>query len=226
MVAESRWREPQIMSYTDLIDPDNCVCLMIDHNIGFGMGVGSRDRQEVHNGTVALARVCGLYGVPLVVTNNAESQIGGPLFPAFSEVIGDTPVIAREPLTMNSWEDSKVLAAVQKTGRKKLILAGLWTEICVLYPALNAVKDGYDVYVVTDASGGSSAEAHEMALRRMANAGVAMTTWISFACELQRSWDRTKTVPGLAEIIVDHCGNWGDLLGYYSKFAPAARSPG
>ena len=208
------------MSYTELIDQENSVCLMIDHNMGFGMGVGSRDRQELHNGAAALAKVCKLYGVPLVVTNDDDSQIGGPLFPALKEVLAGTPVIVRDPLTMNSWENEPTRAAVEETGRKKLILAGLWTEICVVYPALNAVGAGYDVYVVTDACGGVSAETHEMALRRMANAGVAMTTWISLACELQRSWDRTETVPGLTQIIVEHCGNWGDLVGFYSQFGP------
>jgi len=111
--------------------------------------------------------------------------------------------------TLNAWEDSRVVAAIKKTGRKKLVVAALWTEICLAYPVLSALADDYAVYIVTDASGGVSVEAHERAVERMVQAGATPLTWIGFACELQRDWAREKTVTGIADIMNTHGGTVG-----------------
>ena len=115
---------------------------------------------------------------------------------------------------INSWEDSRIVDAVKKTGRKKLVIAALWTEMCLAMPAIHAMGDGYDVYVVTDASGGVSPEAHDMAIRRLVAAGAQPITWLGMAGELQRDWARAERLGEVAQILFDHAGSSGTVLAW------------
>ncbi len=152
---------------------------------------------------------------------------GGYLIKQLQDVFPDQKPIDRT--FINTWEDERVTAWVKKTGRKKIVMAALWTEICLAMPVIQALGEGYEVYIVTDASGGVSIEAHEMAIQRMVQAGAVPITWSVFGSELQRDWARTSTVPALAQTLVDHMGNVGtsfmweqQLLGTPSEANPNA----
>jgi nicotinamidase-related amidase len=139
-------------------------------------------------------------------------RISGLLIQGRQDVFPEQKPINRT--FIDSWEDSGVIDAVRKTGRKKLIMAALWTEICLAMPAIQALGEGYEVYIVTDASGGVTFEAHDMAVRRMVQAGAVPMTWMAVQGELQRDWARESTVPGLAEILVQHGGGSGVALAW------------
>jgi len=159
------------------------------------------ERRPSSNAYVSLAKIAKVFGVPTILTTVVEER-GGYLLKELQGVFPDQKPINRT--FINTWEDSRVVDAVRATGRKKLIIAGLWTEICVAMPAIQALDDGYAVYVVTDASGGVSREAHDMAVRRMVQAGVVPITSGVVTAELQRDWAREATVGGLAAVMTQH----------------------
>lgn len=189
-----------------LLTPDNCVLLLIDHQPFQFAGLRSHDSQTVINNVVGLAKTAKIFGVPTLLTTVVE-QNGGLLLRQLQAEFPDQKPINRT--FINTWEDDRVVDWVKKTGRNKIIMAGLWTEICIAMPAIHAVGEGYDVYVATDACGGTSVEAHEMAMLRMIQAGVIPITWGVLSAELQRDWARTETTPALAEMLVDNGGNVG-----------------
>ncbi|MEV0894053.1 isochorismatase family protein [Promicromonospora sp. NPDC050262] len=152
-----------------------------------------------------------MFDVPTILTTVIEER-GGNLIQAIQDVFPDQRPINRT--SINTWEDRRVVEAVEKTGRKKLIIAGLWTEICVAMPAIHALADGYDVFVVTDASGGVSAESHDMAVRRMERAGVVPVTWLVVSSEWQRDWAREETANQLGPILFEHGGATGAALAW------------
>jgi nicotinamidase-related amidase len=158
------------------------------------------------NNVVGLAKTARVFGVPTILTTMLEAR-GGLLIPQLQEVFPDQKPIDRA--FINTWEDQRVVAAVQRTGRRKLIIAALWTEICLAMPAIHALADGYEVYVVTDASGGVTAEAHDMAVRRMMQAGCVPITWMAVMGEWQRDWARQGSIPGVAEVLGAHGGGSG-----------------
>src|SRR5437870_10603324 len=147
-----------------LLTPDNCVLILIDHQPFQSAGLRSHDTQTIINNVVGLAKAAKVFGVPTLLTTVLEKQ-GGFIIKPIQDVFPDQKPIDRT--FINTWEDSRVVSAVKKTGRKKLIMAALWSEICLAMPAIQAAGEGYEVYAVTDASGGVSVEAHEMAVRRM-----------------------------------------------------------
>jgi len=189
-----------------LLTPDNCVLLLIDHQPFQFAGLRSHDTQTIINNVVALAKSAKVFGVPTLFTTVVERQ-GGHLLKALQDVFPQQKPIDRTAI--NTWEDVRVVEWVRKTGRKKIVMAALWSEICLAMPAIHALGDGYDVFIVTDASGGVSLEAHEMAIQRMVQAGAVPITWTVLASELQRDWARTDTVPGLVQMLVEHMGNVG-----------------
>jgi nicotinamidase-related amidase len=140
------------------------------------------------------------------LTTVLERQ-GGYVLKQLQDVFPEQKPIDRT--FINTWEDTRVVEWVKSTGRKKIVMAALWTEICLAMPVINAIGDGYEVYIVTDASGGVSVEAHEMAVQRMVQAGAVPITWTVMASELQRDWARTATAPALAQMLVEHMGNVG-----------------
>jgi nicotinamidase-related amidase len=194
-----------------LLTPDESVLVLIDHQPFQFANLHSHEPTMVINNVVGLAKMAKVYGVPTILTTVIEER-GGKLIQALQDVFPDQTPINRTAI--NTWEDRRVVEAVEKTGRKKLIIAGLWTEICVAMPALHALAEGYDVYVVADASGGVSAEAHDLALRRMERAGVTAVTWLVVSSEWQRDWAREETANQLGPILFEHGGATGVALAW------------
>ena len=189
-----------------LLTPDNCALLLIDHQpFQFGT-LGSANSQLVLNNVIGLAKTAKVFKVPTLLTSVVEER-GGYIVKGLTDVFPEQTPINRTYI--NAWEDTRVVDWVKKTGRKKIVIAGLWTEVCVAMPALQAAGEGYEVYVVTDASAGVSVEAHEMAIQRMIMGGVVPITFNAFQAELQRDWARTATVSQLVPILVEHMGNIG-----------------
>ncbi len=186
-----------------LLTPDNCMLILIDHQPFQVAGLRSHDTQTMINNVVGLTKSAKVFGVPTLFTTVLEKQ-GGYLLKPIQDVFPDQKPIDRT--FINTWEDARVVEWVKKTGRKKIVMAALWTEICLAMPAIQALGDGYEVYIVTDASGGVSVEAHEMAIQRMIQAGAIPITWMVFGSELQRDWARTNTAPAIAQMLVEHAG--------------------
>ncbi|MDY8108707.1 hydrolase [Fulvimarina sp. 2208YS6-2-32] len=189
-----------------LLRPEDSVIVLIDHQPYQLTNLNSHDPQMAVNNTVALVKTAKAFGVPTILTSVIAKQ-GGLIFPNVTYVFPDQEVLDRT--FINTWEDRSVVDAVMATGRKQLIIAGLFTEICVAMPAIQALGEGWDVTVITDASGGTSVEAHEVAIQRMIAAGANMMTWMALASEWQRDWARTESLPGLVEVIKQHGGASG-----------------
>src|SRR5216684_335369 len=187
-----------------LLTPENCAVLLIDHQPSQLANVNSHDPTMVINNVTALAKTAKAFGVPTILTT-INVKRGGELFKQVQAVFPDQKPIDRT--FINSWEDRRVVEAVKNTGRKKLVIAALWSEMCLAQPAIHAMGDGYDVYAVTDASGGVSPEAHDMAIRRVVAAGAQPITWLGMAGELQRDWARTERLGAVAQILFDHGDN-------------------
>jgi nicotinamidase-related amidase len=191
---------------TALLAPKDCVLVLIDHQPFQFANLHSHEPTMIMNNVVGLAKTAKVFGVPTILTTVLEVR-GGLLIKALQDVFPDQKPIHRT--FINAWEDSRVVDIVKKTGRMKVIMAALWTEICLAMPVIQALGEGYEVYIVTDASGGITLEAHEMAVRRMVQAGADPMTWIAVLGELQRDWARESTVQGVAEIFVQHGGDTG-----------------
>ncbi|MFB7905996.1 hydrolase [Kitasatospora sp. NPDC056076] len=191
----------------DLLTPDNAVVLFVDHQPQMFFGTGSGDRTAIINATVGLAKAARAFDVPAVLTTVAAESFSGPLLPQLGAVFPEAKILDRT--SMNAWEDEAVVEAVKATGRGKVVIAGLWTEVCLVLPVLSMIEQGYEVYVVTDASGGVSPEAHEHAIQRMTQAGAVPVTWVQVLLELQRDWARTETYGAVMEIVKEHAGAYG-----------------
>jgi nicotinamidase-related amidase len=185
-----------------LLSPGESVVALIDYQPQMFFGVGSHDRQSVLNNAVTLAKAASLFNVPVVLSTVAAKAFSGDLLPEIQAVFPDEKPIDRT--TMNSWEDKRFKSAVTGFGRNKLVVAGLWTEVCICFPALDAIEEGYDVHVPTDACGDISAEAHERAVQRAIQAGVVPMTALQVMFEWQRDWARTETYDGCMEILKAH----------------------
>src|SRR5918998_3188599 len=192
-----------------LLTPDESVLILIDHQPFQFANLHSHEPMMVVNNVVGLAKAAKIFNVPTILTTVLEDR-GGKLIKELQDLFPEQQPIDRT--WINTWEDGRVVDAVKKTGRTKLVMAALWTEICLAMPVIQAAGEGYDVYAVTDASGGVSVEAHEMAIQRMVQAGVMPITWGVFGSELQRDWARTDTVPAFGQILFDHWGNVGTSL--------------
>jgi nicotinamidase-related amidase len=184
-----------------LITPQNAVFVLIDYQPEQLAAVRSMDHELLLENAVSTVRTVKTFGVPVVhsTVNVASGQVE-PTLPELAELLEDDPPLDRT--TVNSWEDTEFLQAVHATGRRKLILCALWTEVCMAFAALDALRDGYEVYPVVDAIGGTSLEAHRAGLERVLQAGAQPISWVSLACELQRDWARVRTVPAVVEIVL------------------------
>jgi nicotinamidase-related amidase len=189
-----------------LLTPENSALILIDHQPFQFAGLRSHDSQTIINNVVGLAKTAKVFDVPTLLTTVVEER-GGYLIKQLQDVFPEQKPINRT--FINAWEDKRVVDWVKRTGRKKIVIAALWTEICLAFPAIQAAGEGYDVYAVTDASGGVSVEAHEMAIHRMMQAGVTPITWNVLAAELQRDWARIETVAGVGQALMEHAGNIG-----------------
>ena len=190
-----------------LLTPSNHTLILIDHQPQMAFATRSIDVAELRNNVTGLAKSAKAFNVPVILTTVAEKSFSGPVFPELQAALGGQKAIDRT--TMNTWEDQRVVDEVKKIGRRKLVIASLWTEVCLLEPALSAIDEGYDVYIVTDASGGVSKEAHDMAVQRMVQAGAHPVTWVQYLLELQRDWGRGETYQPVMDIVVQHGGGYG-----------------
>jgi nicotinamidase-related amidase len=189
-----------------LLTPEESVLLLVDHQ-GFQFAnTHSHEPQLIVNNVVALAKTAKVFGVPTILTTVLEER-GGYIIKGIQDVFPDEKPINRT--LINAWQDQRFVDAVKKTGRKKLVIAALWTEVCLAMPALQARGEGYDVFAVTDASGGVSAEAHAMGMQRMIQAGIKPITWLAVLCEWQRDWARQETFSALGAILLEHGGGSG-----------------
>lgn len=195
-----------------LLDPSNCVVLMIDYQPQMAFAVKSIDGQTLINNATGLAKAAKVFNVPLILTSVAEASFSGPTFSQLREVYPDAPIIDRT--TMNTWEDKRVVDVIKKTGRKKIVMGGLWTEVCITFPTLDALREGFEVYVVADACGGTSAVAHDLAIDRVVQAGAVPVTWLQFLLELQRDWARQETYGPVNDIVKQHAGAYGIGIQY------------
>lgn len=184
-----------------LITPKNAALILIDYQPSQFSDIRSIDTGLLLKNIVSTVKAANAFGLPIVhsTVNVASGQVG-PTVPELAVLLGDYPPIDRT--TVNSWEDVQFVAAVRATGRRKLIFCALWTEVCMAFAALDALREGFEVYPVVDAIGGTSVEAHRAALQRVVQAGAQPISWVSFACELQRDWARRETVPAIAEIVL------------------------
>jgi nicotinamidase-related amidase len=185
------------------ISADDSAIVLIDYALGFANLFRSHSVDQNSNAAMAVAKIAQVYGVPLVVTNGPDESGSGPLYPPLAEVLGDHPTVIRYG-AFDGFDEEPFTKAIEATGRRRLVLAGLMTEGCVLHTALTAVGQGYEVFVVVDACAGETEETHQVALQRMIQAGVIPTTWLSLASEYQRTWAREATAPGFMAIIGSH----------------------
>ncbi|WP_343315453.1 hydrolase [Brucella sp. BE17] len=191
---------------SSLLRPEDSVLVLIDHQPYQLTNVNSHDPQTVVNNTTGLAKLAKGFNVPTILTSVLGAR-GGDIFKQVTDVFPGQEIYDRT--FINTWEDKPTVEAVKATGRKQLIIAGLWTEICVAMPAIQALGEGWDVTVITDACGGVSTEAHEVAIHRMIAAGANVMTWVALAGEWQRDWARMETADVLMDIFKDHCAGSG-----------------
>src|ERR1700745_442427 len=195
-----------------LLKPEDCAMVLVDLQAGLGFGVESASRQVLLKHAVAFARTAAAFNVPVIVSTSASRVYSGPLLPALQDALPSVKAIERK--NMNVWEDDTARNAVIATGRKRLIVAGFLTEACVSFPALSALEDGFEVFIVADACGGLTLASHELALRRLEQAGARLTSWIQVLLEFQRDWTRHETYEAARAIVVANGGGYGMGLAY------------
>jgi nicotinamidase-related amidase len=183
-----------------LLTPKNSALIIIDYQPVQVSSVASMDRRTLVTNIVAVAKAAKLYGLPIVLsTVNVKTGANSPTIRQLAEVLEGIEELDRT--TINAWEDVEFVQAVKASGRKKLIMTALWTEACLCFPALDAMREGYEVYPVVDAVGGTSVEAHRAGLERVIQAGAQPISWVQLLCELQRDWSRTQTARPFAELV-------------------------
>ena len=196
-----------VLSEKGLLTPDNCVVTMIDLQPQMLFGVSNFDRQSIINNNVLIAKAAQVFGVPVVLSTVETKAFSGNTWPqVLAALPGVTPV---ERSSMNSWDDAGFVAAIEQTGRKKIVLTGLWTETCVALPTIQAIHDGYEVYVVEDCCGDVSQLAHDNAMKRVVQAGARPVTALSTLLEWQRDWAQRDTYDAVMDLVKTHCGAYG-----------------
>ncbi len=210
---------------TELLNPENSALILIDFQPQMTFGVANIDRQTLFNNVMLLAKAAKIFNVPTILTTVETKSFSGNMWPQILDIFPKQEPVERS--SMNSWEDAKFVDAVAATGRKKLIMAALWTEVCLAFPALEAIKAGYEVYAVEDASGGTSLTAHNAAMRRIEQAGAVPVTSLQVLLEYQRDWAHKDTYNDVIETVKEHCGAYGQGVEYaYTMVhgAPASRA--
>ncbi|MFC5477026.1 hydrolase [Massilia suwonensis] len=197
----------------EVLTPHNSQLIIIDHQPQMAFGVQSIDRQTLKNNVVGLAKAAKAFGIPTIITTVETDSFSGKTYPEILDVFPDHVILERT--SMNSWDDQKVRDALAKNGKKKVIVAGLWTEVCNTTFALSAMLEGdYEIYMVADASGGTSKDAHDFAMQRMAQAGVVPVTWQQVLLEWQRDWKNRETYDAVMKIVTEHSGAYGMGVDY------------
>jgi len=196
------------MSKLELLTPTNCQLLFIDHQPQMAFGVQSIDRQTLKNNVVGLAKSAKVFDVATTITTVETESFSGHTYPELLAVFPNAPLLERT--SMNSWDDQKVRDALASNGQKKIVVSGLWTEVCNSMFALDAMREGgYEIYMVADASGGTSLDAHNRAMDRMVQAGVIPMTWQQVLLEWQRDWARKDTYDATLDVVKEHSGAYG-----------------
>jgi nicotinamidase-related amidase len=188
---------------------DDAVVLLVDHQAGLLSLVQDYTPDEFRNNVLALADIAKLFKLPTILTTSFENGPNGLLMPELKELFPDAPFIPR-PGQINAWDNPDFVKAIKDTGRKQLIIAGVVTDVCVAFPTLSALQEGYQVFVVADASGTFNKSVRDAALMRMAHAGAVMTNWFAVACELQRDW--RNNMEGLATLLASHLPAYKNLI--------------
>jgi nicotinamidase-related amidase len=197
----------------EVLTPTNCQLIFIDQQPQMAFGVQSMDRQALKNNTVALAKAAKVFNIPTTITTVETESFSGHTYPELLDVFPGKPTLERT--SMNSWDDQKVRDALAANGKKKVIVAGLWTEVCNISFALCAMADAdYEIYMVADASGGTSKEAHDYAMQRMIQAGVVPVTWQQVLLEWQRDWAHKDSYDAVMAIVREHSGAYGMGVDY------------
>ncbi len=197
----------------EVLTPQNSQIIFIDHQPQMAFGVQSIDRQVLKNNTVALAKAAKVFRVPTTITTVETESFSGYCYPELLDVFPEMKVLERT--SMNSWDDRKVRDALRANGRDKVVVSGLWTEVCNNTFALSAMREaGYEIYMVADASGGTSRQAHDYAMQRMIQAGVVPMTWQQVLLEWQRDWARKDTYDAVMAIVREHSGAYGMGVDY------------
>lgn len=200
-------------SKLEVLTPANCQIIFIDHQPQMAFGVQSIDRQVLKNNTVALAKAAKVFNIPTIITTVETESFSGNTYPELLDVFPGQDILERT--SMNSWGDQKVRDALKANGKKKVVVAGLWTEVCNNSFALCAMLEGdYEIYMVADASGGTSKEAHDFAMQRMIQAGVIPVTWQQVMLEWQRDWAHKETYTAVMDIVREHSGAYGMGVDY------------
>ncbi len=201
------------MSFTyKRLNKDDAAVLLVDHQAGLLSLVRDIDPDKFKNSVLALADAAKYFGLPTILTTSFEDGPNGPIVPELKETFPDAPFIAR-PGQINAWDNEEFLAAVRATGKKQLIVAGVVTEVCVAFPVLSAIEEGYEVFVITDASGTFNPMTRDAAWDRMSAAGAQLMTWFGAACELHRDW--RNDIEGLGELFSNHIPDYRNLFSSY-----------
>ena len=200
------------------LDKDNAVVLLVDHQAGLLSLVRDIEPDKFKNNVLALADLAKFFNLPTILTTSFETGPNGPLVPELKELFPDAPYIAR-PGQINAWDNEDFVKAIKATGKKQLIIAGVVTEVCVAFPALSALEEGFEVFVVTDASGTFNPITRDSAWNRMSQAGAQLMNWFAVACELHRDW--RNDVEGLAKICSDHIPDYRNLITSYNALTAA-----
>jgi nicotinamidase-related amidase len=190
-----------------LLTPDNCVVAIIDLQPQMLFGVTNFDRQSIINNNVALLKATRVFDVPVVLSTVETKSFSGNMWPQIQAIYPDRTPIERS--SMNSWDDKNFVAAIEKSGKKKILLAGLWTETCITLPTIQAIHDGYEIYVVEDCCGDLTQLAHENAMKRVIQAGAKPVTAVMVMLEWQRDWALKDTYDAVMDIVKTHCGAYG-----------------
>ena len=197
---------------SELLTPSNHALTLVDHQSQMGFATKNLDINDLRSNAAIIAGASKIFNVPTVLTTVAAKSFSGPVFTEITQFYPANTAIDRT--TMNCWEDVNAQKAIVAMNRKKLVFAGLWTSVCIVGPALSAKAEGYDVYVITDACGDVSKEAHEMAINRMIQAGVKTMTSMQYILELQRDWARSETYKGVTDLIKKYGGAYGVGIQY------------
>ena len=197
---------------TELLNPQNSAVIFIDFQPQMVFGVANIDRQTLFNNVILLAKAAKIFKVPTILTTVESKGFSGNMWPQLLDIFPDQQPVERS--SMNSWGDEKFVSAVKATGKKKLIMAALWTEVCLTFPALEAIKAGFEVYAVEDASGGTTVTAHNAAMRRIEQAGAIPMTALQVLLEYQRDWAHKETYNEVMAVVKEHCGAYGQGVEY------------
>lgn len=202
--------------YYELLTPENSGLLLIDYQPQMVFGVESMNREVLQNNLSAICKTAKLFNIPTVLTTVRADSFSGKMLPQITDVFPNHSIYDRS--TLNTWEDEPTRNAIKDMKRKKIIVGALWTEVCLAFPVLSMLKEGYEVYFLEDTSAGQSKQIHKAGAKRMMQAGATPVTWLQVLCELQRDWAREETYDGVMEILKEHAGAFGSGIFYAETF--------